>query len=423
MGIADGLLRGALVTAFAGVMSCAALADTVPAPDAATVGPQPATPPSSLDNLASAVTVRLQYTGEVASNVTGGLREGTTYMNTVDATVRVDADKAFGWQGGRFLFDGFYANASSANRTYVGAFQDPSPIDTEQGDLFRLYQAYYEQKFGDTNVLFGIYDIETEFGVTRPMDVFLNGAYAWNSVLDNSGRNGASTYPNTAPAFRVRQRINSQWSVEAAVLNGVPDSIRHPNSNAISFSSTNGAFLIGEVDYTPIRGTKLMLGFWNYTGKFDAINQSNADGSQRQTFGSRGGYVGGATRVLDQGAGRGIELFATLGIADGRTNEVDGSLNLGATYTGPFDSRPHDKVGIGFGSVKASQAFRQDAISSGASVSHYENNVEATYRAPINEWLVVQPDIQFWTNPGFDATRKRDLMFILHFEVGHLFGL
>jgi hypothetical protein len=75
---------------------------------------------------------------------------------------------------------------------YVGAVQDPSLIDTSGVAQFRLYQAYYKQDIGNTNLLVGIYDAETEFGITRPMDVFFNGAYAWTTTLDHSGQNGPS---------------------------------------------------------------------------------------------------------------------------------------------------------------------------------------------------------------------------------------
>ncbi len=412
----------ARATACAALLSSAALAETTPVSVNATVGPQPPIPPLALYEDSSAVTVRLQYTGELAYNAVGGLRDGTIYMNNLSAEVSVDTNRAFGWEGGRFLLAGFYENGTSINRSYVGALQDPSPIDTE-GSLFRVYQAYYEQRFGGTNLLVGIYDIETEFGITKPMDTFLNGAYAWNSALDVSGRNGPSTYPNSSLGLRVRQRIGDQITIKAAILDGVPDDPSKPRSNDINFNSTNGAFLIGEVDYTPIRNTKLMVGYWNYTGRFDALNQTSAAGTPHQVFGSRGGYVGGATRVYSQPGNRGLDVFATLGIADGSTNPVNGSLNFGATYTGPFDSRPRDRVGLAFGIVQASNAYRDALGSVFDKVGKYERNIELTYRAPINKWLTVQPDIQYFSHAGFNAGLKDDLLFMVHFEVGQAFGL
>ncbi len=418
----DRIVRVACATAWAALLSSIALAETAPASLNTTVGPQPPIPPKALYDDSSAVTVRLQYTGEVAYNAVGGLHDGTAYMNNVSAEVSVDTNRAFGWEGGRFLVAGFYENATSINRTYVGALQDPSPIDTE-GALARLYQAYYEQRLGATNLLFGLYDIESEFGITKPMDTFLNGAYAWNSVLDVSGRNGPSTYPNSSLGFRVRQRLNDQWTIKGAILDGVPNNPNRPGSNQIDFTNTNGAFLIGEVDYTPIRNTKMMAGFWDYTGKFDALNQINSSGTQRQVFGSRGGYVGGATRVYSQPGNRGLDVFATLGVADGSTNSVNGSLNFGATYTGLLDSRPRDRAGLAFGVVQASNAYRSALGAVVNNVSKYERNIELTYRAPITSWLTVQPDIQYFSHAGFNAGLKDDMLFMLHFEIGRAFGL
>lgn len=416
------IAKVARATAYAALLNSAALAETSPVLVNATVGPQPAIPPLALYNEPSAVTVRLQYTGEVAYNAVGGLHDGVTYMNNVDAQVSVDTNRAFGWEGGRFLVDGFYENASSINRSYVGSIQDPSPIDAD-GSVLRLYQAYYEQRIGDTNLLFGIYDIETEFGATKPMDTFFNGAYAWNSALDASGRNGPSTYPATSLAFRVRQKLSDEWTIKAAILDGVPDNPIKPRSNAVNFNKTNGALLIGEVDYTPIRNTKVMVGFWDYTGRFDSFTQTDAAGAPRQLNGSRGGYVGGATRVYSQPHGRGLDIFATLGIADGSTDPVAGSLNFGATYTGLLDSRPKDRLGLAFGIVQASDAFRRAQNVVFDRVSKFERNIELTYRAPINEWLTLQPDIQYISHAGFNGGLKDDVLFLLHFEFARAFGL
>ncbi len=414
------IMRVARVTAWAALLGPAALA--APAAVDTTVGPQPPIPPLALYNDPAAVTVRLQYTGEAAYNATGGLRDGAALMSNASAEVSVNTQRAFGWEGGRLLVSGFYESASSINRRYVGAEQDPSPIDSG-GSVFRLYQAYYEQRLGTTNLLFGLYDIEAEFGITKPMDIFLNGAYAWTSTLDVSGRNGPSTYPNTSLGFRVVQRLGDDWTIRAAILDGVPDNPNRPRSNPIDINRRNGAFLIGEVDYRPWHKTKLMAGFWDYTGKFEAFDRVDAAGTPRQVFGSRGGYAGGTTRVYRQGDTRGIDIFANVGIADGKTNTVAGSLNLGVTYFGPFESRPRDRAGIAFGVVQASRAYQRALGDVIERTGRYERNVELTYRAPINDWLTLQPDIQYFHHPGFNAGLKDDVLFMLHFEIGKAFGL
>jgi porin len=400
--------KRATLVALAAVLSAglatAALADDAPAQD-------------------SGVTLRLQYTGEAASNPVGGVHDGSLYMNNVDAQLGVDTNKALGWPGGKLLLEGLYGSTDSANHRFVGAVQDPSAIDTDGTAMFRLYQAYFDQRFGGTDVRVGIMDLETEFGETPPMDILFNGAYAWTSTLDQSGRNGPSTYPNTALGARLRQRIGAQWSVQVAVTDGVPDDPDHPKDNAVDFNGRNGAFLIGQVNFTPTRTTKLIAGVWDYTGQFDAISETNPDGSQREVFGSRGGYVGGATRLYSPGPHRGLDVFANVGIADARTNLIDTSFNTGLSYTGPLASRPQDQFGIAAGIVQATSQFKQMMRDAGGKPADYENNFEITYRAPISDWLTVQPDVQYWVHPGLDGGRKNDLLLLLHFEIGHLFEL
>ncbi len=400
-------------------------AQDLPAPTvpAAAQGPQLHAQTTAADSGPSPITLRLQYTGEGAYNAVGGIHDGGTYLNQILGQLHVNTDKAFGWTGGSIVLEAFYENANSLDTQYVGAEQDPSIIDTSGVAMFRLYQAYYKQDIGNTNLLLGIYDLETEFGISRPMDIFFNGGYAWNLTLDQSGLNGPSTYPSTSLAFRVRQKFGDHWSIQAAVLDGVPDSVKVPNANAVNLNKTNGALLIGEVDFTPTKTTKIMAGYWDYTGQFDVINQTNADGTQRQGFGSRGGYIGGATRIYSPTTRRGLDVFANIGIAGATTNLIDRSLNIGLTYTGLLDARPFDRMGIAASIAAAGSAYKEMQIASGNGVKDHETNFELTWRAPITRWLTVQPDVQYWVNPGLTPSVKNDLLFLVHFEISHVFGL
>lgn len=415
-------LSGCIALAAAGA-SYPARADDAAPPLGATQGAQRGSQVLTTDAGPSPITLKLQYTGEEWDNVSGGIHDGPVYIYNLDAQLRINTDKAFGWTGGSFLLEGFYNNAHTLD-TRVGSIQDVSAVDTGGVEAFRLYQAFYRQYLGNTDLLVGIYDLETEFGSTKPMDVFFNGAYAWTSTLDHSGLNGPSTYPYTSPALRVRERIADDWSVQVAVLDGLSDSIAHPSTPvAVDLNRTYGALGIGEVDYVPIRNTKVMAGFWDYTGRFDALNELNANGTQRETYGSYGGYVGGATRLYSQAPNRGLDGFANIGLADPRTNEVDRALNYGLTYTGPLDARPYDRMGIAMGIVGDSNPYKATQTSAHLGVRDYETNFELTYRAPVTSWLTLQPDVQYLIHPGFDATLKNDFIFGIHFEIGHIFDL
>lgn len=389
------------------------------------VGLRPLSQVLSTDSGPSPFQLRLQYTGEAWENH-GGLQTGNDYMANYFASLKIDTDKAFGWTGGKFVVSGFYNSGPSLNENFVGAVQDPSAIDVDGRNLLRLYQVYYDQNFGSTDVRFGVMDLETEFGVTRPMDSFFNGAFAWTSTFDVSGQgglNGPSTYPNTAFGVRVRQIINDQWSVQGAVVNGMADEAASPQSNSVNFNNSSGALAIVEIDYTPIARTKIMAGYWMYTGLMDTQSQYSADGALRQARGSDGAYVGGTTRLYTIKDARGLDAFVNFGIADSTVNLVDRSVNAGLNWTGLFDARPQDKLGFGIGVAHAGGPFQQAQLVQGDTAYAYETAFELTYRAVLTDWLTVQPNIQYTVHPGFDRTVKNDLLFGLHFEMGHLFNL
>ncbi|MGA7810124.1 carbohydrate porin [Bradyrhizobium sp.] len=378
------------------------------------------------DNTPSPYQLKLQYTGEVWGNQ-GGLQSGEDYMENYSATLRVDTAKAFGWTGGYFVASGFYNNGPSLGANFVGAVQDPSAMDVFAPNMARLYQMYYDQSFGkSTDVRVGVMDLETEFGTTKPMAIFFNGAFSWNSALDASGAgglNGPSTYPDTSLGIRVRQIINDELYVKVAVVNGMADSITNPQSNAVTISSANGAFGIGEVDYTPIKNTKIIAGYWMYTGLIQTQDQFTPAGLLQSARGSDGGYVGAATRLYTIQGERAVDGFVNFGMSDPKWNDVDRSVNAGLTVTGLFASRPDDRFGVATGYAHAGAPLQAIQLAQGAPITSYEQTFEMTYRAQLSDWLTVQPNIQYTIHPGYYGTLKNDFLFGLHFEIGHLFNL
>jgi porin len=425
-------LAGIILTTWG--FSCPVLAADLPVPAALPVLVDPSVPVGlrplsqvlATDSVPSPFQLRLQYTGEAWAN-NGGLQTGNTYLQNGFASLKIDTEKAFGWTGGRFVAEGFYNYGNSLNENFVGSVQDPSALDVGNRNLLRLYQVYYDQQFGNTDIRFGVMDLETEFGVTRPMDSFFSGAFAWTSTLDASGQqglNGPSTYPDTALGVRIRQIINDDWSVQAAVVNGMADrGVASTQSNSIDFNSRFGALAIAEVDYVPIARTKLMVGYWTYTGLQDTQNEYSDSGALRQVRGSQGAYIGGTTRLYTIKDARGLDAFFNFGIADPKVNEVDRSMNVGLAFTGLFDARPRDKIGFGIGVVRAGEPFQQAQLAEGNTPYAYETSFELTYRAVLSDWLTVQPNIQYIVHPGFDRALKNDLLFGLHFEMGRLFNL
>jgi porin len=208
-----------------------------------------------------------------------------------------------------------------------------------------------------------------------------------------------------------------------AVVNGMADEFTNPLSNSVTLSNANGAFAIGEVDYTPIANTKIMAGYWMYTGLMQTQNEFSADGVLQSARGSDGGYVGAATRLYTIQGARGLDGFVNFGVSDPKFNDVDRSVNAGLTFTGLFASRPDDRFGFAAGYAHAGAPLQAAHLAQGDPITSYEQTFEVTYRAKLSDWLTVQPNVQYTIHPGYYGTAKNDFLFGLHFEVGHLFNL
>ena len=396
-----------------------ALADDLSAPLSAIVkGPAP-----TAADPTSPVQFKLTYTGEAWDN-RGGAQTVTNYMQSLDGSLSIDADK-LGWRGARFYMEAV-GIAGHSLISESGALSGPSAIDGLAAvNTFRLYQAYYEQRIFRTDVLLGIYDLQTQFASTRPMDLFFNRSFAWSTPLTFSGLQGGLNlplYPNSQLGLRIKHEINEQLSVKFGLLNAQADNPNGPWNTDVQFNNKWGALAIGEVDYSPVARTKIMAGYWALTGKFTSGDRFNADGTPHQYYGTSGGYLGAATRVYTIDGGRAVDVFANYGFANPDANAVNQSLSAGMTVTGLFDTRPHDRFGLAIGYLHVSQDSFFARFPFNAT---YEVPIELTYRAQIADWLTVQPNIQYIHNPTVQLTptKKDDFVFGLHFEISHLLNL
>ena len=366
---------------------------------------------------------KLTYTGE-AWDLSGGAQPGTNYMQSLDGSLSIDADK-LGWRGAHFYFEALGINGKSLT-SETGALSAPSAIDGLAAiNTFRLYQGYYEQHLFHTDVLLGIYDPQTQFASTRPMDLFFNRAFAWSTPMTFSGMQGGLNlplYPNSELGLRIKQELTEQLTAKFGLLNAMADNPTAPWNTDVQFNSKYGALAVGELDYVPMARTKIIAGFWTLTGKFTSSDRLNADGMAHQYYGTSGGYVGGATRVYTIDGGRGVDLFANYGFANADVNPVDHSLSGGITVTGPFAARPHDRLGFSIGYLHVSRA---SSFANPPFNGTYELPIELTYRAQLTDWLTVQPNIQYIHNPTVEMapTKKDAFLFGLHFELGRLFNL
>jgi carbohydrate-selective porin OprB len=86
--------------------------------------------PPAAEEEEHAIDLSIVYTAELFSNVRGGLERSARYLDNLDVTLRVDAERAFGWRGATLFAYGLYNNGEPFSEDLVGAVQGVSNIET-----------------------------------------------------------------------------------------------------------------------------------------------------------------------------------------------------------------------------------------------------------------------------------------------------
>ncbi len=344
------------------------------------------------------------YTGEVMSNASGGIKRGTRYLDNLDIVAEADLEALAGWTGASVHVYGLYNNGKSFS-DLAGDAQTASNIETGV-QAFRLYEAWLQQEFTGGSLKVGLYDLNSEFDSLEASGLFIGSPHGIGTDFAQTGENGPSIFPQTSLAARLAIEPAEGWVIRAAVLDGVPGNPDHPKRTAVKLGDGDGALLVAEIE-APLPKGRLLFGGWRYTARFD-------DHTGLSGRGNDGFYVRGETSLFEEAGdtGQGLAAFARLGIADGRFNTFSRFASAGLNYTGPFEGRDEDQLGIAVAAAFTSDAFKRVVPANDAEVAF-----ELTYRAPITSWLALQPSAHYIVNPGVDPTVKSALAFGLRAEI------
>jgi porin len=142
---------------------------------------------------------------------------------------------------------------------------------------------------------------------------------------------------------------------------------------------------------------RIKFGGWLHTGDFEDI----ADPSIVES-GNFGLYAIWDQQIIKLDSdGRNIAVFSRVMGAPSDRNIVDVYAEGGVTVTGPFATRPKDLLGIGFAYTGISHSAQIADREVGQSiVRDYEALFEVSYTANLVSGFSIQPDIQYFWNPG-----------------------
>lgn len=357
------------------------------------------------------------YTGEPIRNMRGGVQRGSTYLDNLDLQLSADRGSLFGIPGLSGLLYVLRNNTSEFSEKYVGDAQVVSNIDSP-GE-WRLFEAWLDWAPGDSDLFsarLGLYDINSEFDALETAGLFLQSAHGMGTDFGQTGLNGPSIFPVSSLALRLLTTSASGIYGQVVVADGVPGNPDDPKSNRIDLSSDDGALVVLETGWSGGDWRKVAAGFWHYTADFDRLALTPGEDEPLEGDGNNGWYLI-ADRTLWENGDRVAAGYVRYGQADDRYNVFKSYLGVGATFTGFWPTRAEDSVGLAIARAATGSGYRQAQAQAGEAADDRETHLELTYRAPITEWLTLQPDVQYIVNPGTNGLLGDALVVSLRFEI------
>lgn len=212
----------------------------------------------------------LAYTADIFSNLKGGERRGTAWLDNLDLTLAIDADKAWGIPRTDVFIYGLYNNGSRFSDGIVGDAQVASNIETDVRAA-RLYEAWIEHRFGRASLRAGLYDLNAEFDAIDPASLFLNSAQGIGTDFGQTGRNGPSIFPVTSPGARL-ELTGGHWLLRSAVLDAVPGDPDDPGATRIELG--NGTLWSTELNFAKGQA-RYAVGYWRYASQLPDLGSGH----------------------------------------------------------------------------------------------------------------------------------------------------
>ena len=342
------------------------------------------------------------------ANVRGGIYRGVGSMGNLNIILTIDTAKAGWWENGSFTFYGIWMYGQRPSQA-VGDYQFTSSIDGPTPEL-EPYEAYYEHTFmnGRLKWLAGIHDLTLDFATLDYAFNYLNSSFTTPSTITQIPY---SFYPNTSWGTRAIYQVTEEGYAMLGFYDGQPATLDNLESNDLGITAEDGIYSIAEVGYKgSMEGyyTKLLVGIWHCSGEFTDFSGED----RNSNFGT---YLLGERELWRENelGDQGVGAFFQVGQAQPDRNLNPWYFGGGARYKGLVPSRDDDVLSVGLAMAYFGNEAREDIP--GLEVS--ERTFEVNYRAPINGWMTLSPDVQFVIDPSGNPDLENDLILYVRSEV------
>jgi porin len=373
---------------------------------------------------------------EAFGNLSGGVKQGWETNGLTTVTLQMDTEKAFVLKGGTLNVSGLQIWGGDLSVENLLVLQTLTDVEAPVG--VRLWELWYQQKFGDKfDIRIGEQSLDEEFIISPTANpLFINSVSGFPALPAADLPAGGPAYPLAGLGVRGRMQLTDSVTVLGGVFNGSPVPRDSPNAltsnpHGVSFPLDTGTFAIGELQYAfgasapgktandgPLPGN-YKVGAWYDSYKFNDQQTDNqgiplasplSNGTPAAHHGNFSVY-GVADQMIwrsKDDANRALTIFIRPMLTPYQDrNLVCASINAGLALHAPLPGRENDSFGVEMGTAWASngasgfdrqmQLFQPSVY---APVRGSETILEATYQIQVLPSWQIQPDVQYFINPG-----------------------
>jgi porin len=378
------------------------------------------------------------YTMDPAGNVSGGKRQGATYVDDWYFGATFDLDKLIGWTGGKFTVSGINRDGPSLTNDYIG-----SQFNAQQcygGQNVFLYGVFLEQKLLDDKVILklGRFSSSDDFNASPLYGYSMNNAINGDirAVLFDTQ---FSAYPFSTWAASLRVNPTPQTYAQLGVFQN-SDRLFSPSLNGVNWDirDEDGVFIIGQVGWTPEFCKQVVQSATDgKTGREPELKglpghywvggsvstwEYPQFGTVVKATDSYGFYVHADQMVYQEtpGSDQGLTAFSTYCLYPQQNISImPWQVTLGLNYKGLFPGRDddHTMLHVSYGEFSSDYADTVEAAGNGR--PQYEMLVEMGHRFAVTKFAYFQPDIQWIINPS--GTHRIENAVVIGAQIGVIF--
>lgn len=359
---------------------------------------------------------------ELAAAVDGGRSRGGAYAHQLNVGARLDLGRVAGMKGATAVVEFAYRDGENLSATRVGNLFEVQET-FGGGRIARLAELSIEQSIANdaVNIKVGRIFAGADFAFSSLTCEFQSNAFCGhpNSIPYNSG---ISLYPVASWGVRLQFKPVHGLYVRTGAFE-VNYSLNNKNGFDWSTRDATGVFVPVEIGLTT--GTARYQGLVRVGGYYDSSHTPDsyrdvAGGSQavsglpaQMRRGRWGLYAMVEHKVFAPSVdpARGLSVFGAVTLSDRDTAYFRSFVELGAVYTGPLRSRPHDtaSLGVAYGGVSGARiAYQRDQAlrTRGIQLQSNEIIIEANYNLKLGPWFSIRPNIQYVLRPGALASNR-----------------